>query len=105
MANNVRTLEQAQQVAAETLARFDREFWSPFIFACSTFHYREIAALSRALGVNMGTISCWKHQTHRPRAQTAMRILNWFANGKPMRKIYTGQKGRPAYIAVLRDEG
>lgn len=52
--------------------------------ACSTFHYRDIMALSRALGVHPRTIEAWKYLEQVPRMDILLEVIEWYENGKPM---------------------
>jgi hypothetical protein len=56
-----------------------------FYAACSSLNYREIMALSRALGVTPVTVSNWKYKIYFPNYNTAHQVIDWVRRGKPMR--------------------
>lgn len=58
-----------------------------FYDACSTFHYREIMAVSRALGVTPVTVGNWKYKTTFPRWDMAVDVIEWVKQGKPIRLV------------------
>jgi len=63
--------------------RFREEFYR----ACADFHYREIMALSRALGVDVNTVERWKYKLNFPSWYVAYLIIDWVKRGKPMKKV------------------
>jgi len=58
-----------------------------FYEACSTLKYREIMALSRALGVTPVTVSNWKYKTYFPSWYVALQVIDWVQRGKPIKVI------------------
>ena len=58
-----------------------------FYEACSGLRYREIMALSRALGVGSSTVEKWKYCITFPSWYVALRVIDWFKRGKPMKEI------------------
>jgi hypothetical protein len=63
------------------------ELLDEFYRVCSTFHYREVMALSRALGISDRTIRAWKYKETFPRWDIAVEVIDWVKRGKPMEKI------------------
>ena len=57
------------------------EFWG----VCGSFHYREIMAVSRALGVQPHTVERWKYKMTFPRWDVAVDVIEWVNRGKPIR--------------------
>ena len=58
-----------------------------FYGVCSTFHYLEIMAVSRALGVQPCTVERWKYKTTFPRWDIAVDVIEWVKCGKPIRRV------------------
>ncbi|HUW46816.1 MAG TPA: hypothetical protein VMW50_13585 [Dehalococcoidia bacterium] len=58
-----------------------------FYAACSDFHYREIMALSRALGMSSSTVENWKYKITFPSWYIAIQVIDWVKRGKPMREV------------------
>ena len=58
-----------------------------FYGVCSTFHYLEIMAVSRALGVQPFTVERWKYKMTFPRWDIAIDVIEWVNRGKPIRKV------------------
>lgn len=58
-----------------------------FYGVCAGFHYREITAVSRALGVETRTVENWKYGLTFPRWETAIDVIEWVKRGKPIRKV------------------
>ena len=58
-----------------------------FYKICKTFHYREIMALSRALGVCPHAVVLWKYKLRTPRWDTVVDIFDWVDRGKPMKLV------------------
>jgi len=58
-----------------------------FYSVCSAFHYREIMAVSRALGVQPFTVERWKYKMTFPRWDIAIDVIEWANQGKPIRKV------------------
>jgi len=58
-----------------------------FYNICSSFRYREIMALSRALGVAPFTVERWKYKMTFPSWYVALQVIDWVKRGKPMRKV------------------
>lgn len=54
---------------------------------CGTFHYQEIMALSRALGVVPATVECWKYKVQFPSWYVALQVIDWDERGRPMKKV------------------
>lgn len=71
----------------------DRElaFWDEFYRVCSSFHYAEEMAVSRAFGVDPRTVRNWKYRQTYPRKGIAQQIIDWDNQGKPMRKVLPNQ--------------
>lgn len=66
----------------------DLSLWDEFRQVCQQFHYREIMGVSRAFGVYPSTVENWKYGISYPsRRGTAVLIILWAKNGKPMRKV------------------
>ena len=68
------------------------QFRDNFYQACSTFKYRDIVALSRALGTSPRAVISWKYRERMPRISTALSVLEWTKQGKPMQLESPGQK-------------
>ena len=69
----------------------DLPLWDEFYKVCRQFCYRDIMAVSRAFGVHYNTVNNWKHGITFPsRRGTAVLIIQWAKNGKPMRKVQPG---------------
>lgn len=62
------------------------ELRDKFDNACAGLNYREIMALSRALGVGSSTVEKWKYGITFPSWYIALRVIDWFRRGKPMRE-------------------
>lgn len=62
-----------------------------FYKACSTFHYCDIMALSRAIGVEPRTVERWKYKEVFPSWYVALQIIDWVKRGKPMREVSSWQ--------------
>lgn len=77
--------------------------WSDFHKICSAFHYRDVVALSRALGLSDKTISGWKYCRSKPALPMVLSVIKWGNQGKPMQKMTTNRIGRPPYIAVIEE--
>ena len=60
------------------------EFYTSFYTVCESFRYRDIMALSRALGISASAIEKWKYGQRMPRIGTALTVLDWVSQGKPM---------------------
>ena len=58
-----------------------------FYDACSSFHYREIMAVSRALRVQPCTVERWKYKETFPRWDIAVDVIEWVNQGKPIRLV------------------
>jgi len=63
-------------------------FREEFYRACADFHYREITALSRALGVCNTTILNWKYKFSFPSWYVAYLVIDWVRRGKPMKRVH-----------------
>ena len=63
------------------------ELMDEFYRACSAFRYREMMALSRALGISDRTIRAWKYKETFPRWDIALQVIDWVKHGKPMEKV------------------
>ena len=61
-------------------------FRDEFHSVCSDFRYREIAAVSRACGVDIRTVKNWKYGMTFPQKDIAQQIIDWVKAGKPMRQ-------------------
>jgi hypothetical protein len=68
-----------------------RQLINDFQLACSTFHYREIMALSRTLGVTPTTIANWKYKICFPRWDTVADVMDWVHRGKPIKLVPPAQ--------------
>lgn len=66
-------------------------FRDEFYQACSDLHYGECMALSRTFSVNYCTVLKWKYKLQFPRKDIAQQIIDWVAQGKPMKKVLPGQ--------------
>lgn len=62
-------------------------FWDVFYNACAAFRYRDIMALSRALGVGARTVENWKYKLTFPRKGIAQQVIDWDSNGRPMKTV------------------
>jgi hypothetical protein len=56
-----------------------------FYNVCNSFNYRDMMALSRALGVCFVTVARWKYKITFPRWDTAIDVIEWVNCGKPIR--------------------
>jgi hypothetical protein len=65
----------------------DYPFWDEFYKVCSSFHYAEIMALSRAFGLSPRTVENWKYRISFPRNGIAQQVVAWVEQGKPMKKV------------------
>lgn len=63
------------------------ELRDKFYAICSTFHYREVMALSRALGIAPFTAERWKYKMTFPSWYVAMQIIDWDRRGRPMKLV------------------
>jgi len=66
-------------------------FIERFQSVCSTFHYHEEMALSRALGITDRAVRSWKYKEYFPRWDTAVDVLDWVDRGKPIRLVPPSQ--------------
>ena len=66
------------------------ELLQEFYGVCATFRYREMMALSRALGINDRTIRRWKYQESFPRWDIAVDVIEWVKQGKPVKMSPAG---------------
>ena len=87
----------------QSLGSIIDDMWNDFHKICSTFHYRDVVALSRALGLSDKTISGWKYCRSKPALPMVLSVIKWGNQGKPMRKMTTNKIGRPPYIAVIEE--
>jgi hypothetical protein len=62
-------------------------FWDEFLAACSGFHYREMAAVSRACGLSFRAVESWKYGQRFPDKDRAQEVIDWVKAGKPMKKV------------------
>ncbi len=62
-----------------------------FYDTCSTFHYREIMAVSRAFGVHQSTVEKWKYKLTFPRWDIAVDVIEWAKQGRPIRMVSQSQ--------------
>lgn len=69
----------------------DLAFWDVFYSICANFHYAEVMALSRALGLTDRTIRNWKYRITFPREGVAKQVIDWSDRGKPMKKVLPPQ--------------
>jgi len=58
-----------------------------FFKVCSTLNYREVMALSRALGINERTIRAWRNKEQIPKWYVVLQVISWAKRNKPMRKV------------------
>ena len=56
-----------------------------FYRICATLRYREVMALSRALGVHPRTVEAWKYKEKMPRWYTAMQVIDWDKRHRPLK--------------------
>ena len=63
------------------------ELRDKFYKVCSSFHYQEIMALSRALGMSPSTVENWKYKITFPSWYIALQVIDWDERGKPMKKV------------------
>lgn len=63
-----------------------------FYAAVSAFKYREVMAVARQLRVHERTVLRWKYRESFPRYDTAMAIIDWVRQGKPMTRRYQRDK-------------
>lgn len=68
------------------------QFLSQFYKVTAKFHYRDIMALSRKLGVHPSTVERWKYQVTFPRWDIAIDVIEWAKRGKPMNLVYQRDK-------------
>jgi len=68
-----------------------QEFMQKFYAICATFRYPEVMAVSRALNITPQTVQNWKYKVTFPRWQTAMDVIAWHEQGRPVTKVYQGQ--------------
>jgi len=61
------------------------QFRERFYAACSTLRYRDIMALSRALNCSTRAIESWKYKEKMTDIGTALTVIEWIKQGKPMR--------------------
>lgn len=69
-------------------------YYDSFYNACETLKYREIMALSRALGVHSRTVEAWKYKEKRPGFKRMLEVLAWIEAGKPMELQPSSQEAR-----------
>jgi hypothetical protein len=75
-----------------------RTFIDDFQSGCDTFHYREMMALSRTLGVTPVTVANWKYRIYFPRFDIAADVLDWVQRGKPIKLVPPSQSGVGRYM-------
>ena len=63
------------------------ELRDQFYSVCATFHYQEIMALSRALGMSSNAIERWKYKLNFPSWYVSLQVIDWDQRGRPMRKV------------------
>lgn len=61
-----------------------------FFDIIDSLSYRELRAVSRAVGVHSTTAEGWKYMKHFPRLQTAFDVIAWDRAGRPVQKVYQG---------------
>lgn len=69
------------------MADSELKFRDKFYGICATFKYREVMALSRALGICPRTIETWKYKERMPNFYTAMQVIEWNDRGRPMEQV------------------
>ena len=63
------------------------EFREKFYGICANFHYQDIMALSRALGISTNAVERWKYKLNFPSWYVAMQVIDWDKHGRPVRKV------------------
>jgi hypothetical protein len=67
-------------------------YYDTFYEICNTFKYRDIMALSRALGIHASTVEKWKYRKSMPAFATYLYVIEWVRLGKPMKTELPGRK-------------
>ena len=70
------------------------ELLDEFYAIVSTFRYREVMAVSRALNVSSRTIERWKYRETFPRWDTAIAVIEWHKQGRPVQRRLQRQSRR-----------
>ena len=70
------------------------ELLDEFYTILATFRYREVMAVSRALGVSPRTIERWKYRETFPRWDTALTVIEWHKQGRPVQRRLQRQSKR-----------
>lgn len=58
-----------------------------FFSICNALHYKDKVHLANGLGVTFRTVENWYYGWRFPDEQTARDVINWYNNGKPVKKI------------------
>ena len=90
LSNRGRPRFVAQIVATDLALPYLYSFYQ----ACETFHYRDVMALSRALGVHPRTIEAWKYREKRPSFEKMLEVIAWDKAGRPMKLEQSSQAAR-----------